>query len=153
MASSFKKFLIVLCGALLLAAPSFAYERIVSLYAGHTDNIIALGGQNKLVGLSKNDEPARLPELPRFAPKTGAEAILAVQRATAEGIRLINEAAPTDAMIKLRSLEAFQAAANGHATKIIIPSEIQNMAGLVESIKEIATDKDIQAADAPDAEA
>ena len=79
MASSFKKFLIVLCGALLLAAPSFAYERIVSLYAGHTDNIIALGGQNKLVGLSKNDEPARLPELPRFAPKTGAEAILAMR--------------------------------------------------------------------------
>ena len=79
MASRFKQFLIVLFGALLLAAPSFAYERIVSLYAGHTDNIIALGGQNKLVGLSKNDEPARLPELPRFAPKTGAEAILAVR--------------------------------------------------------------------------
>ena len=69
-----------------------------------------------------------------------AEAILAVQRATAEGIRLINEAAPTDAMIKLRSLEAFQAAANGHATKIIIPSEISGLAGmaagLIEAVKE-----------------
>ena len=60
-----------------------------------------------------------------------AEAILAVQRATAEGIRLINEAAPSDAMIKLRSLEAFQAAADGKATKIIIPSEISGLAGMV----------------------
>lgn len=56
-----------------------AYERIVSLYAGHTDNIIALGGQNRLAGLSQNDEPARLPNLPRFPVKTGAEAILAVR--------------------------------------------------------------------------
>ena len=52
-----------------------------------------------------------------------AEAILAVQRATAEGIRLINEASPTEAVLKLRSLEAFAAAANGQATKIIIPSD------------------------------
>ena len=66
-----------------------------------------------------------------------AEAILAVQRATAEGIRLINEAAPTDAMIKLRSLEAFQAAANGKATKIIIPSELQGLAGLAAGLKGI----------------
>ena len=69
-----------------------------------------------------------------------AEAILAVQRATAEGIRLINEAAPSEAMIKRRSLEAFQAAANGQATKIIIPSEIQGLAGmaagLIEAVKE-----------------
>ena len=69
-----------------------------------------------------------------------AEAILAVQRATAEGIRLINEAAPTDAMIKLRSLEAFQAAANGHATTIIIPSAISGRAGqaagLIEAVKD-----------------
>jgi len=56
-----------------------AYERIVSLYSGHTDNIIALGGQDKLVGVSQNDEPARLSGLPRFAPKASAEAILAVR--------------------------------------------------------------------------
>ena len=65
-----------------------------------------------------------------------AEAILAVQRATAEGIRLINEANPTDAVLKLRSLEAFAAAANGQATKIIIPSEIQGIAGLASGIIE-----------------
>ena len=67
-----------------------------------------------------------------------AEAILAVQRATAEGIRLINEANPTEAVIKLRSLEAFSAAANGQATKIIIPSEIQGIAGLAAGIIESA---------------
>ena len=67
-----------------------------------------------------------------------AEAILAVQRATAEGIRLINEANPTDAVLKLRSLEAFAAAANGQATKIIIPSEIQGIAGLASGIIESA---------------
>ena len=61
-----------------------------------------------------------------------------MQRATAEGIRLINESMPSDAVIKLKSLEAF-AAADGRATKIIIPSEIQGVAalaaGLVESVK------------------
>ena len=66
-----------------------------------------------------------------------AEAILAVQRATAEGIRLINEASPTEAVLKLRSLEAFAAAANGTATKIIIPSEIQGLAGLAEGVLEV----------------
>ena len=68
-----------------------------------------------------------------------AEAILSVQRATAESIRLINEAAPSEAVIKIKALEAFAAAANGKATKIIIPSEIQGIAGLaagiVESVK------------------
>ena len=65
-----------------------------------------------------------------------AEAILTVQRATAEGIKLINEATPTDPVIKLKALEAFAAAANGRATKIIIPSEIQGLAGLAEGIVE-----------------
>ena len=65
-----------------------------------------------------------------------AEAILKVQTATAEGIRLINAAAPTDAVLKIRALEAFAAAANGRATKIIIPSEIQGLAGLAEGIAE-----------------
>ena len=68
-----------------------------------------------------------------------AEAILKVQRATAEGIKLINEAKPEEAVVKLKALEAFSAAANGRATKIIIPSEIQGLAGvaagLLESIK------------------
>ena len=63
-----------------------------------------------------------------------AEAILKVQTATAEGIRRINEAAPTDAVLKIKAMEAFAAAANGSATKIIIPSEIQGIAGLAEGI-------------------
>ena len=68
-----------------------------------------------------------------------AEAILLVQRATAEGIELINNSRPTAEMISLRSLEALEKVADGKATKIIIPSEIQNLAGLVSSIKEVAS--------------
>ena len=67
-----------------------------------------------------------------------AEAILAIQRATAEGIRLINEAAPSDAFLKLKSYEAFEKAADGKATKIIIPSEIQSLAGLAASLREVS---------------
>ena len=63
-----------------------------------------------------------------------------MQRATAEGIRLINESMPSDAVIKLKSLEAFAAAADGRATKIIIPSEIQGIAGLVKGLTEVGTD-------------
>ena len=65
-----------------------------------------------------------------------AEAILKVQKATAEGIRLINEAAPSEADIKIKAMEAFSAAANGKATKIIIPSEIQGVAGLASGLVE-----------------
>ena len=70
-----------------------------------------------------------------------AEAILAVQKATADSIKLLNEAAPSDPVIRIRALEAFAAAADGKATKIIIPSEIQGLAGLaeglVEAVKEV----------------
>ena len=65
-----------------------------------------------------------------------AEAILKVQTATAEGIRLINESCPSEAVLKIKALEAFAAAANGQATKIIIPSEIQGIAGLAEGVVE-----------------
>ena len=65
-----------------------------------------------------------------------AEAILKVQTATAEGIRMINEAAPGEGVLKIKALEAFAAAANGNATKIIIPSEIQGIAGLAEGVME-----------------
>ena len=67
-----------------------------------------------------------------------AEAIVAVQTAIAEGIRKINESNPTEAYISLKALESFEKAADGKATKIIIPSEIQGLAGLVTSIKELA---------------
>ncbi len=66
-----------------------------------------------------------------------AEAILLVQKATADGLRLLNEASPTNSVITLKSLEAFEKAADGKATKIIIPSQIQGVAGLASSIKEI----------------
>ncbi len=66
-----------------------------------------------------------------------AEAILKVQSANAEGIRMIREAGADEAVLKIKSLEAFAAAANGQATKIIIPSEIQGIAGLAASAKEI----------------
>ena len=69
-----------------------------------------------------------------------AEAILKVQRATAEGIKLLNEAGASDEVIKLRALEAFTAAADGKATKIIIPSDFQGIAGLATGIKEVLTD-------------
>ena len=65
-----------------------------------------------------------------------AEAILAVQKANADGIRFLNEAAPQNSVIQLKSLEAFAKAADGKATKIIIPSEIQGLAGLANGVLE-----------------
>ena len=70
-----------------------------------------------------------------------AEAIITVQKAVAEGIRQINMADPCDAYIAMKSLESFEKAADGKATKIIIPSNIQGIAGLASSVKEIMTDK------------
>lgn len=67
-----------------------------------------------------------------------AEAIISVQKANAEGIRMLNEANPGPAVLQIKSLEAFVKAADGQATKIIIPSEIQGIAGLVKSITEVA---------------
>lgn len=66
-----------------------------------------------------------------------AEAILKVQQANAEAIRLIKDAAPDEAVLQIKSLEAFAKAADGQATKIIVPSEIQGLAGLATSMKEI----------------
>lgn len=63
-----------------------------------------------------------------------AEAILKVQQATAEGIKMVNESKPTQQVLTIKSLEAFEKAADGKATKIIIPSDIQGLAGLVSSI-------------------
>ena len=70
-----------------------------------------------------------------------AEAILKVQQATADGIRFIKEAGADESVLTLKSLEAFGKAADGKATKIIIPSEIQGIAGLAASLKEIVTDE------------
>lgn len=70
-----------------------------------------------------------------------AEAILKVQQATADGIRMIREAGADEAVLRIKSLEAFERAADGKATKIIIPSEIQGIAGLAASVKELVSDK------------
>ena len=70
-----------------------------------------------------------------------AQAILAVQQANADGIRFLKEAQADDSVIQLKSLEAFAKAADGKATKIIIPSEIQGMAGLVKSLTEVGKDE------------
>lgn len=69
-----------------------------------------------------------------------AEAILTVQKANADAIKMLNQASPSDPVIALRSLEAFAKAADGKATKIIVPSDIQNMAGYVTSLKALWDD-------------
>ena len=73
-----------------------------------------------------------------------AEALLTVQKALADSIAMLNNVAPSEQVIKLKSLEAFSAAADGKATKFIIPSEIQNLAGLATSFKEVITDPNTQ---------
>lgn len=70
-----------------------------------------------------------------------AQAIQAVQKATAEGIQYLNESAPSRAVLTLKSLDAFEKAADGKATKIIIPSEIQSVAGLTKSLVEVAKEE------------
>ena len=70
-----------------------------------------------------------------------AEAILKVQQATANGLRFIKDAGADDSVLRLKSLEALEKVADGKSTKIIIPSEIQNMAGLLTSAKELLSDK------------
>ena len=72
-----------------------------------------------------------------------AEAILVVQKALGDSITLLNEANPSQAVLTLKSYEAFEKAADGKATKIIVPSEIQSLASLVSSVKEVAVDSDI----------
>ncbi len=72
-----------------------------------------------------------------------AEAILTIQKANADGIRFLNESNPGNAVLQLKSLEAFAKAADGKATKIIIPSEIQGIAGLVKSLTEVGSDNNI----------
>ena len=79
--------------------------------------------------------------LAKIAEAAGeAEALPKVQTALAEGLKLLNDAAPTDSVVKIKALEAFAKAADGKATKIIIPSEIQGIAGLAASAKEVFKD-------------
>ena len=78
-----------------------------------------------------------------MAAEAEAEAIMKVQQATAAAIKLINEANPTEGVIKIKALEAFAAAADGKATKLIIPSEIQGLAGLAAGVIESVRDDDV----------
>lgn len=94
--------------------------------------LVAQGEKESLVLRAEAAKEAKLLEA-----EAQAQAILKVQEAQAQALRLLNEAAPNDQVVKLKSLEAFQAAANGKATKIIIPSEIQGLAGLAASAKSI----------------
>lgn len=75
-----------------------------------------------------------------------AEAILSVQKAYADSLKMLNEASPSDKVIALKSLEAFEKAADGKATKIIIPSEIQSLAGLATSLKTLVSDENTKSA-------
>ena len=69
-----------------------------------------------------------------------AEAIVSVQRALADSLKMLNEAAPNDQVVKIKALEAMEKVADGKATKIIIPSELQSLAGLATSVKEFLKD-------------
>lgn len=73
-----------------------------------------------------------------------AKAILSIQQAYADSLKMLNSAEPTEKVIALKSLEAFQKVADGKSTKIIIPSRIQSLAGLATSVKELLDDKDIK---------
>ena len=99
--------------------------------------LVAEGEQQSAILRANAAKQARIMEA-----EGEAEAILKVQQATAETIKLLNEAAPSDQVVKIRALEAFAAAANGRATKIIIPSEIQGLAGLAAGLKTIADTED-----------
>lgn len=72
-----------------------------------------------------------------MAAEAEAQAITQVQTALAESLKLLNEAAPNSQVVKLKALEAMEKVADGRATKIIIPSELQGLAGLAASAKEI----------------
>ena len=75
-------------------------------------------------------------DIPFYEAEGEAAAIEAVQKASADAIKLLNDANANDAVIKLKAIEAFEKAADGQATKIIIPSEIQGIAGLAEGLVE-----------------
>lgn len=99
--------------------------------------LVAQGEKESLVLRAEAAKEAKLLEA-----EAQAQAILKVQEAQAQALRLLNESAPNDQVVKLKSLEAFQAAANGKATKIIIPSDIQGLAGLAASAKSIISTSD-----------
>ena len=97
--------------------------------------LIAEGEKESMILRAEAKQQAQIKEA-----EGEAQALLAVQSALANSIKMLNEAAPSDPVVKLKALEAFAAAADGKATKIIIPSEIQSLAGLAASAKEVFKD-------------
>ena len=98
--------------------------------------LVAEGEQQSAILKADAAKQARI-----MAAEAEATSILKVQQAMADSLRMLNENAPNDQVIKLKALEAFQKAADGKATKIIIPSEIQGLAGLAASVKALAEDE------------
>ena len=128
-----------------------AMERQMKAERERRENILKAEGEKRSKVLIAEGEKesmilrAEAKKLAQIREAEGeAEAILAVQKAIADGIKYINEAAPTDAVLKIKALEAFAKAADGKATKIIIPSEIQGIAGLVSSIKALVEEDKAQ---------
>lgn len=124
-----------------------AMERQMKAERERRESILRAEGEKKSAVLTAEGEKAsailRAEAKKEAAIKEAegnAEAILTVQTAIAEGIKRINAANPSEAYIAIKSLESFEKAADGKATKIIIPSNIQGIAGLAASIKEIMTE-------------
>ncbi|MDO4169483.1 MAG: SPFH domain-containing protein [Lachnospiraceae bacterium] len=107
---------------------------------GHKESVILEAEASKQAAILKAEaaKEAKIREA-----EGEAQAILSIQQANADGLRFIKEVAVDDSVIQLKSLEAFGKAADGKATKIIIPSEIQGLAGMVKSLTEVAVDSDI----------
>ena len=115
-----------------------AMERQMKAERERRESILRAEGEKKsAILLAEGEKEAAIKEA-----EGEAEAIIAVQTAVAEGIRRINDSKPSEPYIAIKALESFEKAADGKATKIIIPSEIQGLAGLVTSIKEIAKNED-----------
>ncbi|MGM9537842.1 MAG: SPFH domain-containing protein [Candidatus Onthomonas sp.] len=102
--------------------------------------LVAEGERQSVILRAEASKEAKLLEA-----EAKAQAVLKVQEATAQAIRLLNDAAPSDAVIKIKALESFAAAADGKATKIIIPSEIQSLAGLAEGLKAVVDSEEPKA--------
>lgn len=101
--------------------------------------LVAEGEKESAILRAEADKEARIKRA-----EGEAEAIIKVQEANAEGIRMINEAKPEKEVIAIKSLETFEKVADGRSTKIIVPSDIQGIAGLATSIKEVMKDDNIE---------
>ena len=125
------------------AAIQDAMEKQMKAERERREAILKAEGEKKstiLVAEGKKESAILDAEAEKQAAILKAEAILKVQQANADGIRFLKEAGADESVLALKSLEAWAKVADGKATKIIIPSEIQNVAGLVKSVSEIAKD-------------